>query len=952
MPAVLRRYRVVFCWVLCCLASVTVSMAQEVATALPTDPAVHLGQLANGMTYWIRSHATPPGKITLWLRVGTGSLNEEDGQEGLAHYLEHMAFKGTEHFPARELISFFESIGLRFGQHQNAFTGFDQTTYTLSLPDTRPDTLDKGLLYLADIASRMQMAAADVDKERSVILEEKRSRQGANQRLTEKLLPELLPGSRVARRLPIGLEETISRLQRDDFLSYYRTWYHPAKVTLLAVGDVPSETMVAAINRHFAFWERTTSAPADKDPGLQAYTAPLPIVLTDPELTSAGLETLALRARKPVTTSADFRHRLVERLGTWMVNRRLEQRIREGTAPYQSANVRQSMFLGVVEQLSASGEAAPTHWAEALSGLIADVQSARLHGFSAQELDIAKRAMLAAAEHAAQTEATQDAQAFLQAMNRARSAGELPRAAAQNMALLQQFLPEVTSAEITATFASNFAPEQRAYVLSLPEKPGLEVPSRDAVRQVVATALASPATAWQSKERPATLLAQDPTPGSLVEHTHFAPLAVIQATLSNNIRVHYRYMDFKKDHVTVLLTLAGGAIRESIDQQGLTEVASLALTTPATSTLSSTDIRDLMTGKKVSLEARASEDAVLLSISGTPEALPDGLRLAHVLLQDAKIEPAIVALWKEQKLQELAAARTRIDFRAREAANLVSSGDDPRRRTLTPEQVQLRASDIPAAQAWLDNLRRSAPLEVAIVGDIAEQRALELAATFLGSLPTRPHQEPGLAPLRQVAGFTGPQERSVEVETITPRAHPILLWRSADWQDVRGRRLMFVASRILERRVRQAIREERGLTYSTSTYAQPNKAYPLTSALYVEFTADPDKVNEAVALAKTVVERFAAEGPTDAEMDTVRKQLQNNLETMYKEPRFWVDVLSDLEYHGTQLTDLEGAIDKFVAFTKEDVAAEVRKTIVPERFAMIVARPKTPVAAEERRSTN
>jgi zinc protease len=135
-------------------------------------------------------------------------------------------------------------------------------------------------------------------------------------------------------------------------------------------------------------------------------------------------------------------------------------------------------------------------------------------------------------------------------------------------------------------------------------------------------------------------------------------------------------------------------------------------------------------------------------------------------------------------------------------------------------------------------------------------------------------------------------------------------------------------------------------------YAQSSKVYPDTSALYVEFTADPDKATEAVALAKAVVERFAAEGPSDAEMETVRKQLQNNLETMYKEPRYWVDILSDLEYHGTKLEDLEGMIDKYLALSKDEVAAEMRKTVVPERFAMVLARPKAPAPAEERRSTN
>lgn len=952
MAFVWSRFRRASCVWLWCLIVASGVWAQDLTAPLPVDPAVHLGTLPNGVHYRVRPHATPPGKITLWMRVDTGSLNEEDGQEGLAHYLEHMAFKGTEHFPAREQIAYFESIGLRFGQHQNAFTGFDQTTYTLSLPDTRPETLDKGLLYLADIASRMLLDGADIDKERGVILEENRARKGVQQRLTDKLFPDLLPGARAARRLPIGREETIARLQRDDFVAYYRTWYHPAKVTLLAVGDAPAEAVVTAITQHFAGWHAPQPAPANKESGIQPYDSIRSLVVTDPELTSASVEMLALYPHRSIQIVADVRRQLVERLGTWMLNRRMEQRIREGTAPYQTASVRQGVFLGMTAQASATADSAPTAWRETLTALFTDVQQARSYGFSARELELAKRATLAAAEQAAQTEATQDARAFISAMNRSLSVGETPRSAAHMATVARDLLPNIALEEVSQAFASNFAPERRTYVLSLPEQAGLEVPSRATVQTMVEALLAQPVAAWQAAARPTTLLEKAPAPGQIVVQTRHAPLDIAQVTFANNVRLHYRFMDFKKDQVTVALTLAGGTIRENATQRGITEVASLALSTPATARFSATDIRDLMTGKKVSVDASLGEDTVTLRVSGTPEALEDGLQLAHLLLQEARLEPATVALWKAQKLQELAAIRTRIDTRTREAAALLTSGNDQRRGLLTPEDVNARAADLPAAQTWLDTLLRTAPLEVAIVGDLPEARALELAATYLGSLPPRPRQDPSLEPLRKVAGFTGPLERQLDVDTITPRAQPILLWRSADWQDVRGRRLMFVASRILERRVRQAVREERGLTYSTGTYAQPSKVYPGTSALYVEFTADPEKAAEAVAVAKAEVERFAAEGPTEAEMDTVRKQLQNTLETTYKEPSFWLDVLADLDYHGTKLDDVASAIATFLAFQKEDVAAEVRKTVVPERFAVILARPKAPVGGEERKGKN
>ena len=926
------------------LLSVGTTAELDLDASLPVDPAVQRGTLDNGMAYWVRSHATPPGKVAFWLQVSTGSLNERDGQEGMAHFLEHMAFNGSENFPPGQLLPYFESIGLRFGQHQNAFTSLDQTTYILTLPDTKEETIDKGLLYLSDVAFRMLLLPEEIDKERGVILEEKRARKGTQQRLMEQFLPAVLPGSRVARRLPIGLDETLNAIQREDMLDYYWTWYHPGKATLLAVGDLPADTMVAAIKRHFDAWQRQDPPPKDLEAGIQPFDGPRAVVLTDPELTVARLETLAILPYAPRQTVGDYRRHLVEQVGTWIVNRRMEQRIQEGDVPYQDAGTYVSRFFGVARQAVAGAESAPEDWRDAFGALIKDVKTARLYGFSPTELDAAIRALQAEAEHAEQTEATRDAHAFLGGMNRALRRGELPRSAFQTLALVSDILPTITVQEVAEVFSARFEPGQGVHILILPEQPDESLPSSEEVLQVVQDSLDQPVVAWQAKESPTSLLAGDPQPGEIVARTRFEPLDVTHVTFSNQARLHYRFVDFKKDYVAVTVTLAGGRIRESPEQRGITAVAAQPLTKPATSRLSSTDIRDLMTGKQVRVQAQADADSVSLTVSGTPEDLEDGLRLLHLLMRDARIEPTLVELWKNQELQTLASELTDIGSRSYEAVRLVLSGNDPRQARLTAEQINQRAAAIPEAQAWLDDILRSAPMEIAIVGDIPEERAIELAATYLGSLPKRMRQDASLDTLRDVAGFTGPVTRTVEVETITPRAHPILLWRSAPWQDVRGRRLMFIAARILERRIRKEIREDRGLTDSTDTYVHPSRVYPDMSALYVDFTADPEKVTEAVEVAKRTVEEFAAGGPTDEEVETVRKQLSNSLETMLKEPQFWVYILADLEYHGTRLQDIVGLVDKLMAYSKADIAEQVRKVVVPERFALVIATPK---AAEE-----
>jgi zinc protease len=663
-------------------------------------------------------------------------------------------------------------------------------------------------------------------------------------------------------------------------------------------------------------------------------------VFTDPELSTASVETLTVGPRQVVTTVGDYRQHLIERLGTWMVNRRLDQLIQEGKAAFQSAEVSTGNLFSVASQASAEAEAKPAVWAEALDGLMVEVARARQHGFTDRELQGAKSAFLAAAEHAAQTESTRDARRLISRMNRALTDGEQPRAAAQSLNLQRQLLPGVTTQEVTSMLARRFAPEAQTAVVLLPQRPDVPVPSPDEVLAVMRGVSNRPLTPWQGAERPTALLDEVPAAGAMAEEAHDAVLDVTHVTFANHVRLHYRFMDFKKDHVMVAITLAGGKIRETEAQRGITAVAVLPLMEPATSRFSSTALRDYMTGKKVSVRAMMTDDAIELHITGTPEALEEGFALAHVLLRGAKIEPASVALWKQQQLQALEARQNQVQDLTLEAAALVLSGNDPRMRVLSPEQVEARAQAIPAAQAWLDQLLQTAPIEVAIVGDLPQGRALALAATYLGSLPKRARTDPGLAALRQVADFRGPVERKIEVDTITPRALPILMWRSAPWSDVRGRRLSYLVASILERRLREEIRENHGLTYSTSAYAEPAKVYPAMSALYVKFTTDPDKTQEAVQLARKVVETFAAEGPTDDEVHTARKQISHAVETMMQEPRFWVNLLSDLDYHGTRLDDVHNLIDKLTAYSKADIATATRQIVRPERFAVVIGQPE------------
>src|SRR5262249_42923878 len=244
------------------------------------------GTLPNGLAYIVRPHKNPEGRVSIWLHVGTGSLNETDATQGLAHYLEHLAFNGSANFPPGSVVPFFQSLGLSFGRDQNAFTSFDQTTYQLTLPGGGREIVDKGMLFMSDVAFRLSLGVPEIDGERQIILEEKRARASARQRVQDQVYERLAPESTLGRRLPIGTEATINTLARADFLHCYTRGYVRSKMTVIVAGDTDPAMVVEQIKQHFA-GRPAVPRPTPREVGVQPMTAARAIVATDPELTRA-----------------------------------------------------------------------------------------------------------------------------------------------------------------------------------------------------------------------------------------------------------------------------------------------------------------------------------------------------------------------------------------------------------------------------------------------------------------------------------------------------------------------------------------------------------------------------------------------------------------------------------------------------------------------------------------
>jgi len=913
--------------------------AAELTAPLPVDAAVKIGKLPNGMTYWIRQHKTPPAKVGMWLHISSGSINEEENQRGLAHYLEHLAFNGSTNFPPGELIKYFESIGLRFGQHQNAFTSFDQTTYILSLPDAKDETVGKGMTFLADVGHRMSLLPDEIEKERNVILEEERSRKGAQQRIIDKLLPILAPGSRFAQRMPIGKTDVIKAAMKPEFSDYYTKWYHPANTTLIVVGDFESlEGMEKIITDRFGDWKPVAAPLKDADPGIKPYDSVRAAVITDPELPNAEVSVSNISPLRERVTVADFRADIVDSLGNWIVNRRYEELIEKGQAPFLSASASVSPFLNVCRYANAEASGEPAKWQGMLTGLLVEIKRAREFGFIDQELEDAKKATLSSAEQSSKTEGTWDMHAFLGRYNNSVAQKRKPMSEAQRLELLKALLPGISLTEISNAFKANFAPGQRLVLVTLPEKEGVKAPTQEEVLAVANKAETETVAKREAKERPKSLLDTEPTPATVVSQEEDPDLKVLTVTLSNGVKVRLRSMDFKKDEVYCSINIYGGKLSETTQTRGLGDAAGLIGSQPATAKLSSTTIREMMTGKNVNVGGGSGDDSFSLSVNGSPKDLEEGLRQMYLMVTQGKLEESALKNWKDSTKQGIEEQKTSVESQLFMKTKQLLTGDDVRTAMLTTEQVDRVTME--QAQGWYESKLRNGPIEAAIVGDMPREEMLKLALKYLGGLPKREGSDGELQTLRRIKPATAALEASVKVPTITPRAVVLTGFRGADWKEVKERRILQIASQILTARLREEIREKRALTYSIACMAQPARTYHGAGVFGAFFTADPEKVEEAAKITREVMEKFAQEGPSDAEMDTIRKQFKNTLETQMKEPSYWVQTLSDLDFRPTNLADVKEVQQKMLGYTKEEVQEICKKYFTADRKLHVIALPE------------
>ena len=906
------------------------------ADKLPFDPAVTTGTLPNGLRYYIRRNGKPEQRVLMQLAVKAGSIDEADDQQGLAHFLEHMAFNGTRHFKAGELIATLESTGARMGPHVNAYTSFDETVYMFELPTNREGIVEKGLQALADFGGGMLLSPAEIDKERGVVIEEWRGGLGAGSRLRDQQIPALYYQSKYAERLPIGKPEILRSFTPERLRAFYTKWYRPDRMAVVVVGDLEPAKMEALIRTEFA----TIAKPAAAAPA-RAYPVPLPAevlykIATDSEATQSSISIVQKRTRLGQDTVADYRRSLVNQLVFQMINDRFDELSRKADAPFLSAGAYGGGLTPTVETVSL-GAAVPDGKIEAgLAALAIESKRVREHGFGPAELDRAKKWTLAGYDRAFTERDKTESGSYVQEYVNYFLEGEPSPGIAYEHQLAHVAIPLVAQADVDAAAKALFSSPSRVILAVSPEKAGVVVPTEVQLKAALAATDAVAVTAWADTAMSATLMEHVPEPAATTARREIPELGVTVVRFSNGVEAWFKPTDFKNDQVLFSLAGSGGTSLAEPDKYTEAQLATSLVGLSGVGGHSAVELQKLLAGKIASASPFFTLSTQGISGSSTPANLETGLQLLNLNFTAPGNDEEAFGLIKRQLEAAYANRDSNPNAIFGEKLSAVNTTNHYTSRPLTMARIGTldRAA---MATFYRARLANAADFTFFMVGAFKVDEALPLVARYVGSLPST-----GTASSRfKDVGITFPAsvEKALVEKGREPKGTTVLSFAADPPLEENEQGRVEAATQVLEVALRDILREELGETYSVSVGLSQRLPQSTGGSIGISFGSAPENVDKMVDRVMQEVRRLQDQGPSADLTNRAKEAARRSYETSIKQNGFWIGRLQSAKLLGRDPTLLLHRLERIDAVTPALLQDTFKKYFPMNRYTVVTLVP-------------
>ncbi|MCZ2157530.1 MAG: insulinase family protein [Bryobacterales bacterium] len=886
---------------------------------LPLDPAIRTGKFANGLTYYIKRNQDPRDRGELRLVVNAGSNLEDNDQRGLAHFLEHMLFNGTKHFQKHDLVDFLESIGLRFGPDLNAYTSFDETVYMLKVPTDKKEILVKAFDILQDWADAATLSQDEIDKERGVVIEEWRLGQGAQGRLRDKLIPAIFAGSRYKDRLPIGDPEIIRHAPREALVRFYKDWYRPDLMAVIAVGDFDVDQVEALVRERFEGLKNPVpererpvyKLPVSKD---TTYT-----VVTDKELPVTQVQVFFKQPEEEsFKTVADYRRILVRGLFEGMINERLAEIAQSPSAPFLAGQIGSANLVRAGQTYVASAVAKEGHELDALASLLTEVARVREHGFTASELERQKAELLRSYERMYEERNNSNSAGFAAELVRNFLEGEPAPGIPAEYELANQLVPGITLEQVDAVANKLIRKEDRVVVVAMPDKPGLKPPTDAELATVLEKVEATDVKPFEDKTVNSPLVSQKLKPVSIRSRRQNAALGVTEVVLKNGIRILMKPTDFKKEQVLFSAFSPGGTSLVPDKQYFDAVAADTLVSLSGVGAFDAVALQKKLAGKSADVSPSIGEISEGMSGVAATKDIETLLQLVYLYFTEPRADASALSVYIQQRTAMLQNLLSTPEGVFQKAMLEAMYGDYLRRRIPTVAEVQsTNLQD--AIKIYKARFADADDFTFLFVGSFDEAKLLDLCERYLGNLPVKPGKEAWKDVSRDLPD--GVVKRVVKKGT-DPQSRVALVFHGPFVYNRENRFAIRMMAEVLNIKLREELREDLGGVYGVSVSASPTDRPDPRYQLRISFSCDPARVEELTAAAMKQIEWIKHAQDMDKYLQKVREQEKRSFESSLRQNSFW---LSTIQFYYERPNEDPTQLMKLPELVDSIGAPEIRK---------------------------
>jgi zinc protease len=912
------------------------AIAAVPSDSLPVDSLVTVGTLPNGIRYYVRANARPEHRAELRLVVNAGSVLEDDDQLGLAHFVEHMAFNGTEHFPKQALVSYLERIGMRFGPEVNAYTSFDETVYMLTVPTDSAGLLETGLQVLQDWAAHLLLDSSEVDLERGVVLEEWRLGRGAQARMQDRQLPVIFKGSRYAERLPIGSRESLESFSDAALERFYRDWYRPDLMAVVAVGDFDPAEVQRLVRTYFA-----GIAPASRPRPRPAFDVPdhdgtLYAIATDPEATQTQVSVYFKQPLRAKGTHGAYRQWLVETLYNQMLNQRLFELTQTSDAPFLAAFSGQGNFVRTKEVYALGALVRQGGVVPGLEAVLTEAERVAQHGFTASELERTKREFLRGMEQAfAERDKTNSASYAAEYVQHYLTGEPIP-GVPYEYGLAQAYVPTIQLEEVNRIAHEWVVDRDRVVVVSAPEKPDVPVPDEAALAAALATAESQTVTAYEDVVTDQPLVGAPLPPVPIVREETDPELGLTTWRLPNGIRVLLKPTDFKDDQILFRAWSPGGTSLASDAGYLPAATATSAVAVGGVGRFSLIELQKLLADKAVSVSPYISSLYEGFSGSASPQDLETLFQLIYLYATAPRADSEAFAAYRGRIAAALENRSRSPESAFQDTIQVTLTQHHPRALPLTSERLGQLNLDSSLA-FYRDRFSDLGDFTFVFVGSFDVDSIRPLVQRYLGGLPVAGRIETwrneGIEPP------SGVVRRTVR-QGVEPKAETVAVFTGTLDDSRENRYAVQTLTEVLRIRLRERLREDLSGTYGVDVSAGVQRFPDREYTISISFGSDPARVDELTGTVFAEIDSLQQAGPTADDLDKVREIQRRDRETNLRENGFWLGQLVSYDQLGLDPRDIL-AYDALVRNASiEQVRAAAIRYLRQDNYVLVTLLPE------------